>query len=287
MLISCKTKSTSGEEQVPVVSVTTTVVKQGDIESMINLNGKTIYLKKNIIVSPIPGYVIKMNIRYGDFVQKNDVLFEVQTKESKALENTNTFKENAGIIKVLAPAGGIINELIINETGGYIVEGGPMCSIVETGDFEIQMNVPFQYNALIKRNMKCKIILPDNTSLDGYVNKILPVINMATQTQDILIKPSSDRPLPENLNLLVQFINEKHTKSLLVVKGAVMTNETQSEFWVMKISGGKLAVKVPVIKGIENDSIVEISSPSLKINDILISEGAYGLNDSTIVKIER
>jgi len=275
------------EEQVPVVSVRTTVVKQGDIESRVNLNGKTIYLKKNIIVSPIPGYIIKMNVRYGEVVKKNDVLFEVQTKEGKALENTNTFQENAGIVKVLAPAGGIINELNINETGGYIVEGGPMCSIVETGDFVIQMNVPFQYNALIKRNMKCKIILPDNTSLDGYVNRILPVINMTTQTQDVLIKPSSGRPLPENLNLIVQFINEKHTGSLLVVKGAVMTNEIQSKFWVMKIIDNNMAIEVPVIKGIENDTIVEVSSPVLKINDLLISDGAFGMADSTIVKIEK
>lgn len=287
MLFSCKTKNPFMEEQVPVVSVKTTVVKQGEIESRVNLNGKTIYLKKNIIVSPIPGYIIKMNIRYGEVVQKDDVLFEVQTKEGKALENTNTFKGKAGIVKILAPAGGIINELNINETGGYIVEGGPMCSIVETGDFVIQMNVPFQFNALIKRNMKCKIILPDNTSLDGYVNKILPVINMATQTQDVLIKPSSGRPLPENLNLIVQFINEKHTGSLLVVKGAVMTNEIQSKFWVMKIIDNNLAIEVPVIKGIENDTIVEVSSPVLKINDLLISDGAFGLADSTIVKIEK
>lgn len=287
MLISCKAKNTSVEEQVPVVSVKTTVVKQGDIESRVTLNGKTIYLKKNIIVSPIAGYVTKLNIRYGEVVQKNEVLFEVQTKESKALENTGTLKESAGVLKVLAPAGGIINELIINETGGFVVEGGPMCSIVETADFVIQMNVPFQYNTLIKEIMKCKIILPDNTLLDGYVSKILPVINVATQTQDVLIKPYSNRPLPENLNLLVQFINEKHTESLLVVKEAVMTNETQSELWVMKINNGNLAVKVPVIRGIENDSIVEISSPYLKINDLLISEGAYGLSDSTIVKIEK
>jgi len=285
MLISCKTKSTSGEEQVPVVSVKTTAVKQGDIESMVNLNGKTIYLKKNIIVSPIPGYVVKMNIRYGDVVLKNDVLFEVQTKEGKALGNTNTFKENAGIVTVLAPAGGIINELIINGTGGYVVEGGPMCSIVETGDFVIQMNVPFLYNALVKRNMKCKIILPDNTVLDGYVYKILPIINETTQTQNVLIKTSSSRHLPENLNLIVQFINEKHSRSLLVLKEAIMTNETQSEFWVMKIVDKNLAIKVPIIKGIENDSIIEISSPDIIKDDLLINEGAYGLPDSTIVKV--
>ncbi|TRZ49681.1 MAG: RND transporter, partial [Dehalococcoidia bacterium] len=41
------------------------------------------------------------------------------------------------------------------------------------------------------------------------------------------------------------------------------------------------------IKGIENDTIVEISSPALKIDDLLIIEGAYGLMDSTIVKVEK
>ena len=66
-----------------------------------------------------------------------------------------------------------------------------------------------------------------------------------------------------------------------------MTNETQSEFWVMKIIDSNLAVKINVVRGIENDSIVEISSPDLHIDDLLISEGAYGLSDSTIVKIKK
>jgi hypothetical protein len=287
ILSSCKTSSTSDEEQAPLVSVNSTSVKKGDIESIISLNGKTIYLKKNVVVSPIPGYVIKMNIGYGEVVKKNDVLFEVQTKENKALEETNTFEYKTGIVKVLAPAGGIINELNVNETGGYVVEGGVMCSIVETSDFVIQMNVPFLYNALVKKGMKCKMILPDNNTVDGYVYKILPVINETSQTQNVLIKPSGNRQLPENLNLLVQFINVKHRGSFLVIKNAVMTNETQSEFWVMKIINSNMAIKIPVMKGIENDSIAEISSPDLNIDDLLISDGAYGLADSTIVKIEK
>lgn len=284
---SCKTKNTPEEVQAPVVSVKTNVVKKGDIESIISLNGKTIYLKKNAVVSPIYGYIGRMNIKYGETVQKNDILFEIQTKENRALGNTGSIQENAGIIKVLAPAGGIVNELNINETGGYIVEGGALCSIVETGDFVIQMNVPFQYIALVKKDMKCKVILPDNSIISGYVYKILPVINEAAQTQNVLIKLYANRPLPENLNLLVQFVNERHPNSFLIARNAVMTNETQSEFWVMKIRGNNLAVKVLVIKGIENDSITEISSPDLNLNDLIIREGAYGLADSTIVKIEK
>lgn len=284
---SCRTKSVSEEEQVPVVSVKTTSLIKGDIENIVSLNGKTVYLRKNIIVSPISGYIIKINAKYGETVQKDNVLFEIQTKENKALENTGTFNESNGIIKVLASAGGNISEMNIYGTGGYILEGSALCSIVETNDFVIQMNVPFQYISMVKKNLKCKIILPDNTELEGYVYNILPVINGSDQTQNVLIKPSVNRQLPENLNLLVQFVNIKHNDSFLITRDAVMTNEIQSEFWVMKIYGNNLAVKIPVIKGIESDSIVEISSPDLKINDLLISAGAYGMADSTIVKIEK
>jgi len=65
----------------------------------------------------------------------------------------------------------------------------------------------------------------------------------------------------------------------------LMTNETQSEFWIMRIDASDMAVKIPVKKGIENDSIVEIISPQLNGKDLIISEGAYGLPDSTVITI--
>ena len=130
------------------------------------------------------------------------------------------------------------------------------------------------------------MILPDNTVMDGYVFRILPVINEEAQTQDVLVRPSSNRQLPENLNLIVQFVTEKHTGVLKVARETIMANETQSEFWVMKVINNNMAVKIPVTKGIESGSIVEISSPLLSLNDLLISEGAYGMTDSTAIKIE-
>jgi hypothetical protein len=55
----------------------------------------------------------------------------------------------------------------------------------------------------------------------------------------------------------------------------------------MKVIMDSIAIKIPVIRGIENDSLSEIISPLLRKNDLIISEGAYGLPDSTIVKINR
>jgi len=281
LLFSCNEQVVQEEEQAVLVSVKTVQVKQGDIENNITLNGKTICLKKNTVISPIAGYIAKINVKFGDSVQKNDILFEIQTKENKALGNTDSLKN----IKVLASSEGYVNELNINQTGSYVVEGNLLCNIIENNNLMIQINVPFEYNSLVKTGTKCSIVLADNTTFDGVVYQVLPVINETDQTQNVLIKPITTRQLPENLNLTVKIVNTKHSLSLLIPKAALMTNETQTEFWVMKLTDDSLAIKVPVIKGIANDSIAEISTEVLTQNDFVIGEGAYGLADSTVVKI--
>jgi hypothetical protein len=279
MLPSCKQQRTGQEVQTPLISVKTTPVKLGTIEDYISLNGKTIYLKKNRIVAPISAYVTKVNVQYGDIVRKGDVLFELQTKESKALSN------NTADIKVLALSGGTISEQIINQAGAYLVEGDLLCIIVENKDLMVQVNVPYEYNSLLSTGTNCKILLPDHTSFSSTIAKILPAISQTDQTQTVFLKPNTARKLPENLNLTVQFILNTHSRSFLIHKEAVMTNEKQSDFWLMKLVNDSMAVKVPVQKGIDNDSLVEILSSELNINDLIITEGAYGLPDSSLVQV--
>jgi hypothetical protein len=287
MLSSCKTRSTAGEEQMPVVSVKVTPVIQGDIENEISFNGSTVYLKKNLVISPIAGYIVKVNVRFGQEINKGDVLFEVQTRESKALESGERTTGDYGTVKITAASDGFINDLNISEAGGYVAEGGSLCTIVNNRDLMVKVNVPFEYNNILARERICKIRLADNTSIRGSVFRILPVMDEINQTQTVLIKPETARQLPENLNLLIIFISERHRQALLVSKSSLMTNETQSEFWVMKIGSNNLAVKIPVKKGIENDTLAEIISPALNLRDLIISEGAYGLPDSTTIRIAK
>jgi len=149
----------------------------------------------------------------------------------------------------------------------------------------VRVNMPFEYNVLLTRGRKCTILLTDNTVIEGSVARIFPVVDDVNQTQAVLIKPETGRPLPGNLNLIIKFLNEKHQQTFIVSRSSLMTNETQTEFWIMRISAGDMAVKIPVSKGIENDSIVEIISPLLNVNDLIIDDGAYGLPDSTVVEV--
>ena len=291
VFVSCKSKKTeiSQDTANSKASVKTTLVLNGNIDDIIRLNGKTVFLKKSAVFSSIPGYVKRVYAQYGDVVKKNDLLFEIQTKENKAMEKSDLDPQlsgaKSGIISILAPSDGILSELNINSPGVYVVEGTQLCTVTENQDMMVQVNIPFEYNQMVANNKACKVILPDSTLLDGNIVKIMPVINEASQTQNVLIKVRSNRQLPENLNVTVQFIKSIHSKAMLIPKEALLTNEVQQEFWVMKILHDSIAVKVPVTKGFANYRMVEIISSEISVSDPLIIEGAYGLPDSTIVKI--
>jgi len=293
LFVSCKSKKAesaqiAADQRIPVK---TTTVLNGSIDEIISLNGKSVFLKKNVVISSIPGYLKKVYVQYGDRVNKNTLLFEIQTKESKALENSGLDPElsssKSGIVGIRSPSDGIVSDLNVNSTGIYVSEGSPLCTIVENTDMVVQVNVPFKYNRWLRINLESKIVLPDSTFLDGYVYKIMPLINETSQTQNVLVRVRSTRQLPENLNVIIQFVGSSHSKTLLIPKGALLTNEKQQEFWVMKVLHDSMAVKIPVRIGIENNRLVEVFSKDISANDPVILEGAYGLPDSAMVKIVR
>jgi multidrug efflux pump subunit AcrA (membrane-fusion protein) len=280
-------QSESSTEAPPKVSVRVTHLTQGTINSYITVNGKTVFLKKNGVMAPLSGYITEVHVRLGDKVRKNQVLFTLQTKEDKALSSSPELSKNSGKINVLAPLSGYVSDLSITAPGAYVTEGSVLGNITENQQVSIQVNMPFEYHALLTQHANCIVKLPDQTSFKGTVSRLMPTVDPVSQTQTAFIQLANNRLLPENLNVTVLFVNTQHPRALLLPKTAVLTNETQERFWVMKIVHDTLAIQVPVVKGIENDSLIEIISPSFTTSDPIITEGAYGLTDKTAVKIIR
>jgi len=74
---------------------------------------------------------------------------------------------------------------------------------------------------------------------------------------------------------------------IFVPKTAVLTDDTQSEFWVMRLVNDTTAVKTIVKKGIENADWVQLLSTNLSTKDRIVVSGNYGMNDTTFVSIQR
>jgi len=290
LFVSCGNKTTGNGEElvVPKATVIATSLTQGRIEEMITLNGITVFLKKNEVVAPISGYITAVNVKFGDKVKSDQVLFEIQTRENKALKQSgsaSSISNNFGKIAVTATTSGMVNEPLVLGVGAYVTEGSNLCTLADNSDLLVRVNVPFEYHNLIHSGTRCRLWLPDNTQTEGIVYRVRPFVDETSQTQEMLVKPAGNHAWPENMNLTVSFLKDSNNETMLLPKKALLTNETQSKFWVMKIVQDSIAVEVPVKTGIKNDSIVEILSGQLSINDKIILEGGYGLPDSSVVKI--
>lgn len=70
-------------------------------------------------------------------------------------------------------------------------------------------------------------------------------------------------------------------------KAAVLANETQTDFWVMKLLNDSTAIKIAVKKGIESADKVEILEPLFKSSDNILLTGNYGLADTAKVMVTK
>ena len=70
-----------------------------------------------------------------------------------------------------------------------------------------------------------------------------------------------------------------------VDRAAVLSNDAQTSFWVMKLIDSTTAVKVPVEKGMEFPDRIEIIDPVFKRSDQILISGNYGLPDTAKVSI--
>lgn len=284
-LISCNQKEVTNDTP-PLPSVSTIHPVRGNIQENKQLNGQVIYLNKTTITAPITGYITEVNTKVGNRVEKGELLFKIQTKESMALQNSDVSVPNQfGIIPVFASISGYINTLNVTDANVYIAEGNALATIVKNTDLLIQVNAPFEYSKLLNKIKNIEIELPDKEVLNAVFYKAIPLVDPVSQTQQIFFRLKTFTPLPENLNVNITFPVKGKKDVILLPKEAVLTNETQDEFWVLKVINDSLSIKIPINKGLENNTHVEILNPIFKLTDKIIEKGGYGLPDSTIIKI--
>ncbi len=287
----CKNDTSKNDEKTitPKTSVEVVHVKKGAITDNLELLASTVYLKRNIAIAPIPAFITKVNIRLGDEVRKGQILYELESKERRALGNKSTILDssmvNFGIIQVKAQASGIVSTLDKQQTGDYVLEGTQLCTIAESSDLAFQINVPFEYKSYVHQGEECKVILPDNTTHTAIITTPLSAMNMTAQTQTILAKSVRQLFLPENLTVKVLVNKGSSTPQQIVPKAAVQSDEMMESFWVMKLMNDSIAVKVPVDIGNQNQEQVEIISPEFKESDRIITTGAYNMPDTALVKV--
>jgi biotin carboxyl carrier protein len=287
LLVSCsKTQEeNSGEAIGAPVSVSHPHV--APMTDYLRLNATTAFLTKEVVRSTVQGFIRKAFKSIGDAVTKGDLLFTLQTKESSALTDVmhdSTHTQFASVITIRASSDGILSE-IDHFAGDFVSEGDQIAVVTNSGSLVVLLNAPYQNTNAIHIGEECTIHMPGGQTAGGKIVKSVPSVDISAQTQTYIIR-CTRQSLPENLNVVVNIAVRSVPEAIVVPARAVMANETQNEFWIMKLLNDSTAVRVNIRKGIENDSLVQILQPVLSLQEKIITEGAYGLADTARVAVQ-
>lgn len=285
---SCKDKTASEKPIDASIPVTITTIDTTGMESYIDLNATATYLVKNSIKANATGYLSSVNVTANDYVTKGSILFSIKTREAKVLGNTinkiDPTLNFGGAIRVLSHTNGIVTMVNVQQ-GDYVQDGDALIAINDANSFAIVMSLPYELKKYIKVGQQLNVTLPDATNRTATVQKFLSTVDAPSQTQNVVLKINGKQDIPENLIVKVRINKTSNSKSISLPKSAILSDETETNFWIMKMINSNTAIKIPIEKGIETDDRIEIISPILNVEDKILITGNYGVADTIKVKV--
>jgi hypothetical protein len=268
--------------------VTVTNVSSDALNDYIELNAVSAFLQKSYVKSNANGYLQSADVYPGKYVETGQTLFTLKTKEAQTIGNSLKILDSSlhfsGVNTIRAGQHGYITQLN-HQSGDYVQDGEQLAVISDRNSFVFLLNLPYELRPYVLGKRTVELLLPDGTKLNGVIGAAMPTMDSASQTQNIVIKVNTAATIPENLIARVRIIKSSKASAQSLPKAALLTDETESDFWVMKLTDSATAVKVPVKKGIETKDRVEILFPVFSPSDKILVTGNYGLGDTAKVKV--
>jgi multidrug efflux pump subunit AcrA (membrane-fusion protein) len=288
---SCHSKEseeTSTEEQAVIITpVTVTSISTEPMAEYIELNATSVFLQRGFVKANANGYIEEVNATVGKLVGANQYLFVLKTKEARSIGNAvnsldSSFKFH-GTNNIKAGITGYVSE-VDHQPGDYVQDGEQLAVISDVNSFVFILNLPYELRPYVMDKNTVELSLPDGKTIFGHIASAMPVVDSASQTQNIVIRVN-EKNIPVNLIAKVRVAKTVKPHTISLPKQSVLSDETQKEFWVMKVIDDSTAVKVPVQKGIEANDRVEIIKPEFSNTDRILLTGNYGLADTAKIKI--
>ncbi len=269
------------------IDVTVISPRIGSISEYETLNATTVYMLTDVVRAPVNGYIRKVNVTAGQVVKTGDILFSIQNKEAAAM---NIVKDTTlhinGTLFVKATEAGIVKS-IARQVGDYVQDGDELCNIANDASLVFMLDVPFEMHPFVKEGGAYMVTLPDGESIETHITSRIPEMDKAVQMERYILRASTQLSLPSGLIASVKIPTSNQNDAIILPKSAILCNETQAQFWVMKLVRDSLAIKVPIEKGAETKDSVQIKSPSFSKDDKILISGNYGIPDTALVKVIR
>ena len=283
-----------GEEETaarPRAVVTVGAVRADTLADVLRLSAVSAYPARDALRATTTGYVLAPGPVVGQAVRAGQTVFRLQTKESKTLHLDQLTGDPrlrfSGIIAIKSARAGVL-AAVDKLPGDYVQDGEQLGLTYDQSRFGFVLDVPATQLRYVRPGQACRIRLPDGRILAGRVAEVLPTADVNLQTQRYTIRPAGPVPaLPENLAVQVELNRTAPRTAATLPRAAVLTDETQTAFWVMRLLNDSTAVKVPVTVGAQDPERIEIRTPTFSARDRILLTGNFGLDDTAAVRVTR
>ena len=215
--------------------------------------------------------VAKANVNSAEVAMENTLI--------RAPFDGTVLTKNAEVGEIVAPL------------GASTTSRGAIVTIADMKSLQVEADVSESYIERIKTGQNCEIILDayPQTSYEGYVDKIVPTADRSKATVLVKVgfKNYDSKVLPE-MSAKVLFLSQKLTEAqrnenpVLAVPSTSVVNRDGKDV-VFMVKDDK-AVEVPVVKGRDLDSYIEIKSGIVE-GEKVIENVSDEIKDGTKVKV--
>jgi RND family efflux transporter MFP subunit len=190
--------------------------------------------------------------------------------------------QNKAIVKVSAPAPGIITQLRAKQ-GDRLQAGAALLEMAIGNRLVAVLGVEPEDIRLLKPGTPVKIrsVFAPDYQAESQLREIHAIVNPATRLVDALVPIPADQTdyLVLGSRLIADIQLNAHT-GMTVPRSAVLQDEQGT--YVFRVVGGK-AQRVAVTIGLKNDRWFEITS-GLKLDEAVVTVGNYELKDGMPVR---
>ncbi len=211
---------------------------------------------------------------------------EAKNNVDRLQKNLESLRVQLRKANVYAPIGGSVERVALR-SGELAAPGSPIVQILNTGDLQVEADVPENYLTAVRQGERVRVRIPAlDMDFEAPVTQIGRTIDPANRTFQVEVDlPRGNSRLKPNL-LAEMLIRDYQAEDVVLVPLDLVQQEISGRKYVFVQAEGErgpVARKVYVETGRTSEGQTIITS-GLNGGELLIQEGARGLEDGQLIE---
>jgi membrane fusion protein (multidrug efflux system) len=263
------------------------------------------------LAAPSAGVVTKINVVEGQHVEQGEVLMELNSgtmtaagaaqqverqkelyaKQNTSLKNLQDAETQLALLRVTAPLSGIVTR--VNVKPGQAVDlTTVVAEIMDLNRLAVSAEIPAAAAGELKTGEELQISESNFQQMNGQdahsttaaVSFVSPAVDANNGTVLVRAALPAGTGLRPGQFVPLRIVTAVHTNGLAAPEAGVVTDISGRS--VFALVNSDEALQTLVQTGFRENGLVEIAAPGLKVGDIVVTVGAYGLPNKTKIRVE-